>query len=84
VIDILYFGDFQLESQPGNRVFGLEIFMVDHIHYLFQNIHLNSPRHTFRHLYSIHIWQKELSESYVRTDGQSASLSWNKAAIWGL
>jgi hypothetical protein len=24
------------------------------------------------------------SESYVRTDGQSASLSWNKAPIWGL
>jgi hypothetical protein len=24
------------------------------------------------------------SESYVTTDGQSASLSWNKAPIWGL
>jgi hypothetical protein len=24
------------------------------------------------------------SESYVTTDGQSASLSWNKASIWGL
>jgi hypothetical protein len=24
------------------------------------------------------------SESYVTTDGQPASLSWNKAAIWGL
>jgi hypothetical protein len=24
------------------------------------------------------------SESYVKTDGQSASLSWNKAPIWGL
>jgi hypothetical protein len=24
------------------------------------------------------------SESYVTTDGQSASLSWNKALIWGL
>jgi hypothetical protein len=24
------------------------------------------------------------SESYITTDGQSASLSWNKAAIWGL
>jgi hypothetical protein len=24
------------------------------------------------------------SESYVTTDGQSASLSWNKAHIWGL
>jgi hypothetical protein len=23
-------------------------------------------------------------ESYVMTDGQSASLSWNKAPIWGL
>jgi hypothetical protein len=23
-------------------------------------------------------------ESYVTTDGQSASLSWNKAPIWGL
>jgi hypothetical protein len=25
-----------------------------------------------------------LSESYVTTDGQSASVSWNKAPIWGL
>jgi hypothetical protein len=25
-----------------------------------------------------------LSQSYVTTDGQSASLSWNKAPIWGL
>jgi hypothetical protein len=25
-----------------------------------------------------------LSESYVTTDGQSASLSWNKATVWGL
>jgi hypothetical protein len=24
------------------------------------------------------------SESYITTDGQSASLSWNNAAIWGL
>jgi hypothetical protein len=24
------------------------------------------------------------SQSYVKTDGQSASLSWNKAPIWGL
>jgi hypothetical protein len=24
------------------------------------------------------------SESHVTTDGQSASLSWNKAPIWGL
>jgi hypothetical protein len=24
------------------------------------------------------------SESYVTTDGQSASLSWSKASIWGL
>jgi hypothetical protein len=24
------------------------------------------------------------SESYVTTDGQPASLSWNKASIWGL
>jgi hypothetical protein len=24
------------------------------------------------------------SESYVTTDGQSASLSWNKAPFWGL
>jgi hypothetical protein len=24
------------------------------------------------------------SESYVTTDGQPASLSWNKAPIWGL
>jgi hypothetical protein len=24
------------------------------------------------------------SQSYITTDGQSASLSWNKASIWGL
>jgi hypothetical protein len=24
------------------------------------------------------------SESYITTDGQSASLSWNKASVWGL
>jgi hypothetical protein len=24
------------------------------------------------------------SESYITTDGQSASLSWNKATVWGL
>jgi hypothetical protein len=29
-------------------------------------------------------WLESESESYVRTDGQSASLSWNKAPIWGL
>jgi hypothetical protein len=28
--------------------------------------------------------QESESESYVTTDGQSASLSWNKASIWGL
>jgi hypothetical protein len=27
---------------------------------------------------------ESVSESYVTTDGQSASLSWNKAPIWGL
>jgi hypothetical protein len=27
---------------------------------------------------------KVTSQSYVMTDGQSASLSWNKAPIWGL
>jgi hypothetical protein len=25
-----------------------------------------------------------LSQSYITTDGQPASLSWNKASIWGL
>jgi hypothetical protein len=29
------------------------------------------------------IWLNE-SESYITTDGQSASLSWNKVPIWGL
>jgi hypothetical protein len=31
-----------------------------------------------------HITNSSESESYVTTDGQSASLSWNKASIWGL
>jgi hypothetical protein len=29
-------------------------------------------------------WFDSESESYITTDGQSASLSWNKAPIWGL
>jgi hypothetical protein len=29
-------------------------------------------------------WRLTESESYVTTDGQPASLSWNKAAFWGL
>jgi hypothetical protein len=29
-------------------------------------------------------WKLSESESYVPTDGQSASLTWNKAPIWGL
>jgi hypothetical protein len=33
--------------------------------------------------FSFHCSSSE-SESYVTTDGQSASLSWNKAPIWGL
>jgi hypothetical protein len=34
----------------------------------------------------IGLWQLkyETSKSYITTDGQSASLSWNKAPIWGL
>jgi hypothetical protein len=28
-------------------------------------------------------WIESKSESYITTDGQSASLSWNKAPIWG-
>jgi hypothetical protein len=37
-------------------------------------------------LYSrlLNIESESESESYVRTDGQSASLSWNEAPIWGL
>jgi hypothetical protein len=31
-----------------------------------------------------HKTPESVSESYVTTDGQSASLSWNKAPIWGL
>jgi hypothetical protein len=30
------------------------------------------------------VWTKFEPESYVTTDGQSASLSWNKSPIWGL
>jgi hypothetical protein len=30
------------------------------------------------------VWEFSESESYVTTDGQSASLSWNKARIWAL
>jgi hypothetical protein len=29
-------------------------------------------------------WTASESQSYVTTDGQSASLSYNKAPIWGL
>jgi hypothetical protein len=31
-----------------------------------------------------HFWSQSQSQSYVMIDGQSASLSWNKAPIWGL
>jgi hypothetical protein len=34
--------------------------------------------------YSSTLLSLSLSLSYVTTDGQSASLSWNKAPIWGL
>jgi hypothetical protein len=35
-------------------------------------------------LYSFSSESESESESYVTTDGQPASLSWNKAHIWGL
>jgi hypothetical protein len=35
------------------------------------------------YLYGESSWSLRYSESYVTTDGQSASLSWNKAPIWG-
>jgi hypothetical protein len=45
-----------------------------------------SSTHHFRLYYFAFItWSLELElESYVTTDGQPASLSWNKAPIWGL
>jgi hypothetical protein len=39
---------------------------------------------TFALLASGFFWVLAESESSVTTDGQSASLSWNKAPIWGL
>jgi hypothetical protein len=48
---------------------------------------------TLTNLYSINLWPNSLnwtsssqsqSQKYVTTDGQSASLSWNKVSIWGL
>jgi hypothetical protein len=38
--------------------------------------HDTVPEHLYRHLIQ--------SQSYVTIDGQSPSLSWNKAPIWGL
>jgi hypothetical protein len=35
-------------------------------------------------LYCTQLPQASQIEGYVTTDGQSASLSWNKAPIWGL
>jgi hypothetical protein len=35
-------------------------------------------------LFPIFEWTRSESESYITTDGQSASLSWNKAPVWGL
>jgi hypothetical protein len=35
-------------------------------------------------MYFILLYRESESESYVATDGQPASLSWNKAPLWGL
>jgi hypothetical protein len=40
--------------------------------------------HLIHDQYHLHTLTESESESYVTTDGQSASLSWNKTPIWGL
>jgi hypothetical protein len=39
---------------------------------------------TKNHFRITYDWTRSQSQSYVTTDGQSASLSWNIAPIWGL
>jgi hypothetical protein len=50
-------------------------------HFLFNQLGLPTLRNStqFSNILSL-----SLTESYATTDGQSASLSWNKAPIWGL
>jgi hypothetical protein len=48
-----------------------------------------SPRNRVTQLYpqalgSFFVASESESDSYITTDGQAASLSWNKAPIWGL
>jgi hypothetical protein len=57
------------------------------------SLHLQSimTAHTLNSFWTKSVWQnsgwtecQSRSQSYVTTDDQSASLSWNKAPIWGL
>jgi hypothetical protein len=45
---------------------------------------MNMLRLCQAYIYNIHHVSESESESYVTTDGQSASLSWDRASIWGL
>jgi hypothetical protein len=48
------------------------------------SIHMLSPQKSTSNSSSTQLWFNPESESYVTTNSQSASLSWNKAPIWGL
>jgi hypothetical protein len=57
-------------------------FTIAHTKYFEYVFLIMDPKYTFC---LSPYWQINWSlESYVTTDGQSASLSWNKAPIWGL
>jgi hypothetical protein len=43
----------------------------------------STPLHTYKS-FAFYSNIQSQSQSYITTDGQSASLSWNKAPIWGL
>jgi hypothetical protein len=60
------------------RAFGLDTGTIDHLQ-IATITNCKSPTEPL----TPNIIQSQ-SQSYITTDGQSASLSWNKAPIWGL
>jgi hypothetical protein len=63
----------------------LQFYNSSHIELLLNNVCLMNPlRISHQSLTNLGLISTAESESYVTTYGQSASLSWNKALIWGL
>jgi hypothetical protein len=45
---------------------------------------MKSAERRYVTIYTFSAISQSQSQSYVTTDGQSASLSWNEAPVWGL